>query len=46
MPEQESVDGIIDWLISHPETQERDGRKAQDNSENFAMEKLRNVGFF
>lgn len=46
MPEQENVDGIIDWLISHPETQERDGRKAQDNSENFAMEKLRNVGFF
>ena len=46
MPNQTSVDGIIDWLVQHPETQERDGRKSQDKSVPFAMEKLRNVGFF
>lgn len=46
MPTQENVQGIIDWLTQHPETQERDGRKGQDNSTPFAMEKLRNVGFF
>lgn len=46
IPSQIKVDDIIDWLIKHPETQERDGRKAQDSSEQFAMEKLRNVGFF
>lgn len=46
MPVQLGVDCIINWLIQHPETQERDGRKAQDGSEQFAMEKLRNVGFF
>lgn len=46
MPTQDNVQGIIDWLTKHPETQERDGRKGQDNSTPFAMEKLRNVGFF
>ena len=46
MPPQKDVQGIIDWLTQHPETQERDGRKGQDNSTPFAMEKLRNVGFF
>lgn len=46
MPTQDNVQGIIDWLTQHPETQERDGRKGQDNSTPFAMEKLRNVGFF
>ena len=46
MPPQKDVQGIIDWLTKHPETQERDGRKGQDNSTPFAMEKLRNVGFF
>lgn len=46
MPTQNNVQGIIDWLTQHPETQERDGRKGQDNSTPFAMEKLRNVGFF
>ena len=46
MPPQNNVQGIIDWLTKHPETQERDGRKGQDNSTPFAMEKLRNVGFF
>lgn len=46
MPSMTSIDDIITWLENNPNTRERDGRKAQDNSENFAMEKLRNVGFF
>lgn len=46
MPSQKDVQSIINWLTQHPETQERDGRKGQDKSVPFAMEKLRNVGFF
>lgn len=46
MPKQKDVEGIIRWLIKHPETQERDGRKMQDNAVPFAMEKLRDKGFF
>lgn len=46
MPEMKDTESIINWLVGHPETQERDGRKSQDNSTPFAMEKLRNVGFF
>lgn len=40
------VDDIINYIDQHPDTAERDGRKSQDNSVSFAMEKLRNVGFF
>ena len=36
---------IIDYIHKHP-FEERDGRKAQDNSVDFGMEKLRNKGFF
>lgn len=46
MPEASCVDDIIRWIDAHPDTAERDGRKSQDESVAFAMEKLRNVGFF
>ena len=46
MPKMKSVDEIINFIDTHPETTERDGRKKQDNSEKFTMEKLRNNGFF
>lgn len=46
MPVLESIDKIIEYIDAHPETTERDGRKKQDSSVDFAMEKLRNVGFF
>jgi 3'-phosphoadenosine 5'-phosphosulfate sulfotransferase (PAPS reductase)/FAD synthetase len=45
MPKCEIVEEIIDYVHSHP-FEERDGRKAQDNSVDFGMEKLRNKGFF
>jgi hypothetical protein len=45
MPECQIVEEIIDFVHSHP-FEERDGRKAQDNSVDFGMEKLRNKGFF
>lgn len=45
MPECQIVEEIIDYVHSHP-FEERDGRKAQDNSVDFGMEKLRNKGFF
>ena len=39
------IEDIIDYVHNHP-FEERDGRKAQDNSVDFGMEKLRNRGFF
>lgn len=45
MPHCENVEEIIDYIHNHP-FEERDGRKAQDNSVDFGMEKLRNKGFF
>lgn len=45
MPECETVNEIIDYIHNHP-FEERDGRKAQDNSVDFGMEKLRDNGFF
>lgn len=45
MPSCEIVEDIIDYIHNHP-FEERDGRKAQDNSVDFGMEKLRNKGFF
>lgn len=46
MPELENIDNIIDWIETNQNTNERDGRTGQDKSVSFAMEKLRNVGFF
>lgn len=46
MPEMNSIGEIIEYIESHPETTERDGRTEQDKSVDFAMEKLRDVGFF
>lgn len=46
MPQCNHVDDIIHFIDENPGTAERDGRKSQDNSVSFAMEKLRNVGFF
>lgn len=46
MPDADNVDQIIEYIIAHPETTERDGRSAQDAAEPHTMEKLRNVGFF
>ena len=45
MPTCEIIEEIIDYIHKHP-FEERDGRKAQDNSIDFGMEKLRNKGFF
>ena len=45
MPVCNSINEIISYVHSHP-FEERDGRKAQDNSSDFGMEKLRNKGFF
>lgn len=45
MPLIDNIDGIIEYVHKHP-FEERDGRTSQDNSEKYAMEKLRNVGFF
>lgn len=45
MPFCEKVEDIIDYIHKHP-FEERDGRKAQDNSTDFGMERLRNKGFF
>ena len=39
---KEIVEDIIDYIHKHP-FEERDGRKAQDNSVDFGMEKLRNM---
>lgn len=46
MPEFNTVSEIINYIKDNPSTTERDGRKKQDQSVPFAMEKLRNVGFF
>ena len=46
MPEMTCVEDIVKYIDSHTETTERDGRIKQDNSEKFAMEKLRDNGFF
>lgn len=46
MPELESPAAIVEWIETHPEASERDGRERQDGSVEFTMEKLRNVGFF
>lgn len=46
MPQLSTVQDIIDWLITHQDGTERDGRVAQDKSTPFAMEKLRDKGFF
>lgn len=46
MPRLRTAEEIIEYLIQHPETTERDGRTSQDNAEPHTMEKLRNVGFF
>ena len=46
MPHFKTVGEIIRYINEHPHTTERDGRKAQDNSVPFAMEHLRNKGFF
>lgn len=46
MPEFNTVSEIINYIRDNPSTTERDGRKKQDQSVPFAMEKLRNVGFF
>lgn len=46
MPICKHVNDIIRFIDENPGTAERDGRKSQDNSVSFAMEKLRNVGFF
>lgn len=40
------VDAIVHYIETHPNTRERDGRTNQDKAVPFAMEKLRNVGFF
>lgn len=45
MPKCNNIDEIINYIHLHP-FEERDGRKAQDNSVEFGMEKLRNNGFF
>lgn len=45
MPSCETIEDIINYVHSHP-FEERDGRKSQDNSVEFGMEKLRNKGFF
>lgn len=45
MPKCNTVIEIINYVHLHP-FEERDGRKAQDNSVEFGMEKLRNKGFF
>lgn len=46
MPELASAAEIAAYIRKHPETRERDGRTGQDASVPFAMERLRNVGFF
>ena len=46
MPHFKTVEEIIKYIYEHPHTSERDGRKAQDNSVPFAMEHLRDKGFF
>lgn len=46
MPSFHNSNQIIDYIESNQSTQERDGRKKQDNAEKYTMEKLRNVGFF
>lgn len=45
MPSCKKVEDIINYIHKHP-FEERDGRKAQDNSTAFGMEILRNKGFF
>lgn len=46
MPSYSSIDEIIEYIENNPNTNERDGRIKQDKSDKYAMEKLRNVGFF
>jgi 3'-phosphoadenosine 5'-phosphosulfate sulfotransferase (PAPS reductase)/FAD synthetase/signal recognition particle receptor subunit beta len=45
MPETNTINEIIDYVHNHP-FEERNGRKGQDESTSFGMEKLRNKGFF
>lgn len=45
MPNIDNMEGIIDYIHKHP-FEERDGRAKQDKTEKYAMEKLRNIGFF
>lgn len=46
MPVMGTVEDIVKFIESNPGTTERDGRTKQDQSRQFTMEKLRNVGFF
>ena len=46
MPCFKTVNDIVQYIAENPETTERDGRKKQDKSVPFAMEKLRDNGFF
>lgn len=45
MPIMNSIYDIITYIHNHP-FEERDGRTKQDNTQKYAMEKLRNKGFF
>lgn len=46
IPYCNDVEEIINYIDNNPNTLERAGRIKQDFSNNFTMEKLRNVGFF
>lgn len=46
MPKFKTVYEIEEYIRKNPGTTERDGRKKQDSSVPFAMEKLRDNGFF
>ena len=46
MPICNNVTDIINYIDNNPNTNERDGRVSQDKSTSFAMEKLRDKGFF
>lgn len=46
MPCFDTIPEIVDYIDTHPNTRERDGRVAQDQSGEFVMEKIRNIGFF
>lgn len=45
MPNFDNINNIINYIHTHP-FEERDGRIKQDHTEKYAMEKLRNLGFF
>lgn len=46
MPVLSDKRAIVEWIEANPTTTERDGRKRQDNSKPFGMERLRDIGFF